>query len=37
MIIAPLMLPLRGLAFTALEGDRQLLQSRSILILASTM
>ncbi|MGJ3244990.1 MAG: DUF389 domain-containing protein [Elainellaceae cyanobacterium] len=37
MIIAPLMLPLRGLAFAALEGDRQLLRSSSILILASTI
>jgi len=37
MIIAPLILPIRGFAFAALEGDRELLRMSAIAIAAGTM
>lgn len=37
MIIAPLMLPLRGLAFAALEGDLELLRRSLIAIIGGTI
>ena len=37
MLIAPLMLPLRGFAFAAIEGDRELLSSSSTSIAIGTL
>ncbi|MEM9447964.1 MAG: DUF389 domain-containing protein [Cyanobacteria bacterium P01_E01_bin.6] len=37
MLIAPLMLPLRGFAFAAIEGDLELLRSSSVSIVIGTL